>query len=318
MNFTPEQIQIMKIFFPYAYGRQVEAMDQDIRFVHYTSAEAAVNMLRTEEVWMRKTSCMDDFREVEHGLDCLVAADESDAGQRLKDVLDDLFRGISGDIDKMFQGWVPHFRDDTYILCVSAHDPIEDIHGRLSMWRAYGQSTGVALVMNNKPFFSPSTALKAYTSPVAYMTSEELKEELVSIATNIENNSEFVQSIGRETVTGTVFSAFRFAALCMKHPGFLEEQEWRVVYCPKLEASDHLKMEVEVINGTPQPVYKIPLKNIPEEGHFGAAIPELLDRIIIGPTQYPIATYDAFHAMLSDAGVPNPDERIFLSEIPIR
>ena len=318
MGFTPDQIRLMEVFFPHALKRQIAAESQGTRFVHYTSAEAAVNVLRTKEVWMRKTSCMDDFREVEHGLECLFEAYASDEGQRLKAALESVFNGICDEIETLFNGWVPYFRTDTYILCVSEHDDSEDPHGRLSMWRAYGESTGVALVMLNRPFLSPSNALKAYTSPVAYLTNQQLEEEIGKIASAVESNSDFLRATGRTAVVNSVFSAFRFAVLCTKHPGFHEEREWRVVYCPTLEKSDHLIKEVQVIGGTPQPIYKIPLRNIPEEGFVGAEIPELLDRIIIGPTQYPSAAFDAFLEMLSEAGVPDPANRIFLSDIPIR
>ena len=45
---------------------------------------------------------------------------------------------------------------DTYLTSISEHRNKEDTFGRLSMWRAYGETTGVALVMNNSPFLTPS------------------------------------------------------------------------------------------------------------------------------------------------------------------
>ena len=37
------------------------------RFVHYTSADNALKIIRTKRLWMRNTTCMADYREVEHG-----------------------------------------------------------------------------------------------------------------------------------------------------------------------------------------------------------------------------------------------------------
>ena len=74
MEFTPDQIHLMQIFHPFAFERQTAVQSNGTRFVHYTRADSAMNILRTKEVWMRKTSCMDDFMEVEHGLECLLAA----------------------------------------------------------------------------------------------------------------------------------------------------------------------------------------------------------------------------------------------------
>ncbi len=168
------------------------------------------------------------------------------------------------------------------------------------------------------PFLSPSDALKAYTSPVAYLDENAFPRELEMVANNIEAHADFVHALGREVVTSYVFDAFKFASLCTKHPGFREEMEWRVIYMPTMEESIHLVKEVKVIGDTPQPIYKIPLKNIPEEGLNGAAIPELLERIIIGPTKFPSAMRDAFETLLADAGVDDPASRIHMSDIPIR
>jgi hypothetical protein len=80
-----------------------------------------------------------------------------------------------------------------------------------------------------------------------------------------------------------------FAAVCTKHPGFGKEVEWRVLHAPWWEKSAYLKKELEVVQGVPQAVYKIPLKDIPEAGLSRITIPALIDRIIIGPTRDPLA-----------------------------
>ena len=73
-----------------------------------------------------------------------------------------------------------------------------------------------------------------------------------------------------------------------------------------------------MISGVPQPVYKIPLNDLPDEGLVGLRIPELVDRVIIGPTDYPLAMFDAFTDALHEAGVEKPHERVFVSNIPLR
>ena len=296
-------ISIMQLFFPYAYRRQTTVQTKGMRFVHYTSADAAANILRTKEVWMRKSSCMNDYMEVEHGLACLSSAYKGERGKRFQQVLNNIFDGISEQIAALFDGWQDHLRDETYLMCLSEHDDTEDGFGRLSMWRAYSEGTGVALVLNNAPFLAPSDALKAYTSPVAYLDDKAFGDELGKIADGIEANSDIVRALGRDAVTTYIFHAFKFAALCTKHPGFKEEREWRVVYSPTLDKSSHLIKGIQVIRGTPQPIYKIPLRNIPDEGFVGAEIPELLDRIIIGPSDYPTAMREAFRDLLAEAGV---------------
>jgi hypothetical protein len=79
MSLTPEQMESLlrleAIFMPHAIARRnvlYENGTKDYaRFVHYTSAEAALKIIRTKRVWMRNTTCMADYREVQHGYDIL-------------------------------------------------------------------------------------------------------------------------------------------------------------------------------------------------------------------------------------------------------
>jgi hypothetical protein len=111
---------------------------------------------------------------------------------------------------------------------------------------------------------------------------------------------------------------FRFAVLCTKHPGFHEELEWRVIHSPTYEPSERVTKTIETIRGVPQHVIKIPLKNYPDEGFVGGELHELLDRIIIGPTQHPHAIADAFCDLLHQAKIPDPEKKICISDIPLR
>ena len=318
IDFASDQLRLGNIFHPHAMRKINDVMNKNTRFVHYTSASAAMKIIETKTFWMRKTSCMNDYMEVDHGLHCLGAAYDGEAGKILIATLNDIFDGIANEIEELFRGWAPVLQTDTYIACFSEHRDTEDMHGRLSMWRAYSESTGVALVVNNTPFLSESAPLKIYTSPVAYLDDANFQIEFQRIVDKIEENKDFLRLLGWEAVRFHVFNAFKFAALCTKHPGFNEEKEWRVIYTPRMEQSEHLEKDIEVIRGTPQPVYKIPLKNIPEESLVGIEIPEILDRIIIGPTEYPVAIREAFETLLADSGVEYPKSRVCVSGLPLR
>ena len=317
LDLNPEQLRLTELFFPYAFGKYSSALQNQTRFVHYTRAEAGMNILRSKAVWLRKSSCMNDFTEVEHGLKCLIEGYKGEWGQKLKANLDRIHDGISLEIENLFDRWTPHLRWDTYFICLSEHFSTEDTYGRLSMWRAYGADGGVALVMNNKPFMS-SVQMGAYSSPVAYLDDKQFPEHLRMIAERIEKEAEFLRAVDRDKVVVAVFNAFRFAAVCTKHPAFFEEQEWRVIHTPAIDPSPHVAKSIESINGVPQAVYKIGLKDIPEKGFFGITIPALIDRIIIGPAQYPIAIRDAFVALLEEAGVSDAGSKVLYSTVPLR
>jgi hypothetical protein len=314
----PANHRLAEIFLPYATERMKQARERGSRFVYYTSAATAERILSKAEIWMRNAMTMNDFMETRHGLTCLVDAYRGKPGTRLKEVLAPHFPSLCATLEQRFDGWRPHILTGTFLTCVSEHHDTEDMIGRLSMWRAYGDGSGVALVVNSTPFLTESDALHAYTSPVAYMRPIQFAEAFNNVVDRVASNLDFLRAQGEEIITHWLFNMMRFAVVSTKHPGFAEELEWRVVHSPKLEPSARLASDIEVIRGTPQRVYKIPLRNVPEEGFVGAEIPELIDRIIIGPTQFPYAIADAFHQLLEKAGVKDAGSRIIVSDIPLR
>jgi Protein of unknown function (DUF2971) len=315
---SAEELEFARIFHPYAHERSQRVIAEKTRFVHYTTAEAAMKILQSREVWMRKSSCMSDFLEVQYGLQRLIEAyQKSNASKRFRTALDSVFKGISEEAAQLFDGWRPHFEIDTYFTCVSEHEDAEDLFGRLSMWRAYSETTGIALVLKNSVFINPADGFGAYASPVAYLDASQFEKEFDRVAENVCNSLDLIRSRTREDIKARIFNMLRLTSVSTKHPGFREEREWRIVYCPTLEKSAYLKEDIQVVKGIPQPVYKIPLQNIEQVG-LVAAIPDLLDRIIIGPSQYPFALAEAFVRLLKDAGVQDAENRICISDIPIR
>ena len=321
MPLTPEQQRLYQIFHPVAAAQQASAYSKGTRFVYYTRAETAMGILKNKRICMRKSMCMNDFMEVQYGLRRLSEAYlMSEAGKKFQSVLDRIFDGLRLEVVQLFDKCQIHLRTDTYFTCVSEHKNEEDTLGRLSMWRAYGRTNGVALVFNHAPFQAtePSDVLKIYGSPVAYFDAKKFTEKFGEVVNNIEKEPDFIKQQSREEIKGRIFRMLAFAAVCTKHPGFTEEVEWRVIHFPWWESSPHLKKEIEVVQGVPQPVYKIPLEDIPEAGLFGFTIPALIDRIIIGPTRDPLATVEAFADVLAKAGVEQPYKKIFVSDIPLR
>jgi hypothetical protein len=100
--------------------------------------------------------------------------------------------------------------------------------------------------------------------------------------------------------------------------GFREEREWRVIYSPAYAKSDVLIPDIQSIRGVPQQIYKIPLKDIPDQSLVGIELHSLIDRVIVGPTQYPQATYGALVSLLEKAGMTDARKRVVVSDIPLR
>ncbi len=315
---SPDRDRVRRIFFPYMERKTRDVLAAGGRFVYYTNADTATSILRNRQLWMRNTVTMNDYMEVEHGFECLNAAYKGEPGKVFNRSLDVCFSGLAEELKDYFNAWLPNVRRDTYITCVSEHSAEEDQYGRLSMWRAYGGQAGVAMVLNGAVMFSESDALGAYSSPVAYMTPDMFASEFETVAKNIESEAEYISSLDREMVKDILFNMLRFAVSCTKHPGFHEEREWRVVAMPPLHPSTLLVPTVEVVRGTPQTVLKIELQNHPDLGLVGLSVPELLDRIIIGPCDFPNVILQAFRQLLLEAEVPEPDSKIVVSDIPLR
>ncbi|MEP4378300.1 MAG: DUF2971 domain-containing protein [Alphaproteobacteria bacterium] len=264
---------------------------------------------------------MNDISEVEHGFEnlrnCFAEEERKDS---FFNALNAVSPKLAEETIGLFDDWIDRIRTSTFITCLSEHDQSEDKYGRLSMWRAYQRDIGVALVLKPDVFRSESDALKVYSSPVAYVDEEEFLGDFIKIVENIRSEQEFLKTVQREHIVAYIFFTLLFAVTCSKNPGFHEEREWRLIHLPGAFTGkvDHLETAVEVIEGVPQIVKKIPLVNIPDQGLVGAEIPEILDRVIIGPSDYHFQIYEAFATTLSELGVEDASSKVYFSEIPLR
>lgn len=320
-----ESIRIMRITMPYAL-EQMQGVYQrtpgqtHARFVHYTTADAALSIIRTKRFWLRNTNCMSDYREVQHGFD-IYNRYFLDAAKRkaFVDAFDACAPGVADDAFTAFSNWWQDLRLNTYIACLSEHADSEDFHGRLSMWRAFGGTgTRIGLVIR-LPFASISSLSLALSfSPVAYLSESGTHGVIDKVVANVQANRDYLRTLRREVLVQLVFQIFAVGIVCLKHEGFNEEREWRAVYTPKRLSSHLMESSTEVVAGVPQIIYRVPLDGSvsPLIGDLDFA--QVFDRLIVGPTPYPWPIYGAFVEALKTAGITNADERVFVSNIPIR
>ncbi|MBT8420069.1 MAG: hypothetical protein KJO08_04320, partial [Gammaproteobacteria bacterium] len=166
------------LFMPHHISKGDALESGKFKFVHYTSAESAMHIIKNRQVCMRNAQCMNDFMELEHGHECLIQAYKSDPeGKKFQEIIESAHPGLLEDVTQMFDGWMPHLRNSVFIACLSEHPRDEDDYGRLSMWRAYGGDQSVALVLNNIPFLSDTSLLKVFSTPVIYQGVEDLRAE---------------------------------------------------------------------------------------------------------------------------------------------
>lgn len=326
-------LRLEGIFMPQARRQRVEVYQRQfgspdsrdpIRFAHYTSADAALKIIKSKRIWMRNATCMSDYREVQHGFDIL----RSYFSDKLRldgfvSALDVCVPGAAMEAINLFNGWynagAASLQFNTYIASISEHQKEEDQHGRLSMWRAFGGNIARVAIVFGVPWYSGGTdVLNIIFSPVAYLTEPNVYGVIQEVIRNIGTNCEFLRSIDRARIVSVVFNMLRAGVTCLKHEGFREELEWRVIYMPKIMPSPLIEVATEVIAGVPQPIHKLPLDAAVSDALAELDLSRMFDRLIIGPSSYPWAMYEAFVGALREIGVPKPEERVFVSGIPIR
>jgi hypothetical protein len=259
---------------------------------------------------------MADYSEVQHGFASL----KSEEGLKiLVQSMDQSLAGAGSEALQLFDSWWHDTQFGTFITSISEHDQSEDAHGRLSMWRAFGGATArVAFVLKIPLNATVGEILRVFISPVAYSRTGELTAEFARVSDSIRNNLDFLNGIERPSLIGSIFYLLVNHVVCTKHEGFHEEREWRIVYNPKRVPSEVMVSSVEVIGGVPQIVYKLPLAGGPPTLLDEISIPNILDRVIVGPSAYPWAMFEAFVSALSAAGVADAASKVFVSGIPLR
>lgn len=65
-------------------------------------------------------------------------------------------------------------------------------------------------------------------------------------------------------------------------------------------------------------VYELPLDVTASDKIAELDLARVLDRVIIGPTPYPLSVWEAFVQALNEAGVPEAAKKVWASTIPIR
>jgi len=325
---NPENPELLKrlvtIFMPHQTRRMLSHYKgrDHARFVHYTSAEAALKIIKSKRLWMRNTNCMADSREVQHGFDILnrFFSDRS-RGKEFTTSLDACAPGAALEAVNLFVEAWRDIRFNTYLSAISEHDDDEDAHGRLSMWRAFGGSLAAArvgLVLTVALPKEESSPLNLFFSPVAYLSEQDAHKMLFEVIANVDAERDYLSTLDHKIIVNAIFGMLLTGVVCLKHVGFREEREWRVIYAPERSRSPLMEYSTEVISGVPQVVHKIPLDATvsPSIAHLDLAC--LFDRLIIGPSPYPWPMHEAFVSALKEAGIADADKRVWNSGIPIR
>ncbi|MBB6249521.1 DUF2971 domain-containing protein [Nitrospirillum iridis] len=322
-----EKYEIQKLFYEhYDSIANLAAMEaRPSLLAHYTSLSAIECILKSNEIWFANPLFMNDFQEVRFGFiegrnlvdrELMALAQVSDDARRRVPIFLNAFMHYFKDYDenRLF---------NLFIFCLSEFDR-DSPDGRLSMWRGYGGNGSGAAIVFRTDFVNLNMASPFLICRVSYGTDEARLDRIRSIVT-----------LAKEQVAGSLipddqlyvlayetFHILRLFALTSKHHGFSEEREWRVIYLPERDTPDRLSEYLTYIvgKGGVEPRLRHPLKpiNLPDGTTYDWSFEDVVDRILLGPSQATPLAIKGFAGMLKALKRDALVSKIAASQIPFR
>lgn len=309
-------------FFTWGKEREAEIAD-GIKFAHYTSAQVAMDIIKARDedrcLWLRNAMLMNDFSEIEYGQQLLrLALTNEQLCNRLIEACNGIHGSILSVFDVMDQE-VYAIKRSTYLLSLALHKGSELNQGKLSMWRAYGGDANVCILLNPEAFMTPQTAYDVVIAPVDYGGPGKFVAGIAHIVEAMIANRDALRQLDPETIKINLKYAVDVMILSTKHPGFEEENEWRIIHrAQQSPVADSPPSKIVSINGIVQKVFYLPMKNIPDHQVQNADINSLIFRIIIGPTPNADLVWEWFVTLLNEHGISDAANKVIACNIPLR
>jgi hypothetical protein len=264
-------------------SRQVDEL-----LYHYTSVESFVSIVNAGELWASHIRYLNDTSEQRLLWDHVQARIET----RIE---------TADDIDRerllLFQSLARSPLElDAYVLCFS-----KDGGDRLSQWRGYGGSAGVAIGFDGellKKKCSAFTTSRSRNQPTK-MGFTLLRDVLYVEPSGDERSKQIIDTLlddpeatGREdwlTEKGVFRRRVPLQASNLKHKAFYDEREWRVSIFQLPE--DFIRFRVRRSIVIPYALFDL---------GRGEPVWPLIPRVIVGPSPHQAGTITAIRKMLDD------------------
>ena len=211
---------------------------------------------------------------------------------------------------------------DIYVFCLSEHDP-KDYDGRLSMWRGYGKNGDGAAIVFKTDYLRKREDSPLIFVKVMYKSDQErrniIEEKIDSFCESLVGCD--IESDSIYYISYYLFQFMKFISLSIKHIGFGEETEWRVIYLPERNVNGIIPEScLDYVVGPRgiEPKLKLPIAplafDVPQQWNLC----DIIDRIILGPTISSPISLQSVKRMLSKINKTELENKVFVSSIPLR
>jgi hypothetical protein len=274
---------------------------------HYSSLEGLIGIIESKSIWATNILYLNDASELNYAKGLF--RNQVNHFERKKENEDYL---IHRNFKTLIEDMENSTSKDTYAFFVCSFSEENDL---LSQWRGYSPK-GIGLSLGFKlGDLRKSVERYAFSiRPCIYNKNEQLNEINKLIEKNFidftNEKRQYQHDMYRIILnkSGLVFYVeFLRLAPSIKHPKFIEEQEWRIV------ARVDTKDQIEMIRYRPGKSMIIPYIEIPlPRGEDNL----IINKIVVGPTHDPELAKDAVEMLLKSKKVKF--DEIEVSTIPYR
>lgn len=277
---------------------------------HYTDAYGLEGMLRERAIRATSFAHLNDSSELLHGEESV----ELTAKEMVK--------GTDGFTRRLLTEFIDTWETNRLSAALNVYVAsfCADDGDRLSQWRAYGNNGvgySIGLPSLPEPAVDADSTRKLAASLVKMSYSPgKLEKPVVRRFRDICARATAISKQDEESVCAAGLQVLRMHAaslsVYLKHSGFKEENEWRIVASvPKGEVTD----EESIVKHRPTSRGIVPYVNVP----LAEELPRIpIFKIYVGPGPDPQARAAAVVSLLTSLKYDNPESLVVNSHIPYR
>jgi len=297
--------------------RHAQAPEPVPPLFHYTGAAAIRGILQSGRVWASGAQYMNDWMEVVYGYDIIMnglrdLVDKSRVPKRSRAVFTDVLRLMESPDSPFVDAYFAAFCEKGNLL---------------SQWRAYAGTQGFAIefdplvIKGELTLTTQAPARNLRLAKVEY----DPKKQRKNFDEMIDELCETIEGAGsgrsKTALPPTLVEFSRMVlsswAATVKHPGFEEEQEWRVIFQPLMTADEKYLSTREFVVRLEGPEFVTHVEFMPDKKVLrgsGHLLP--IKSIVCGPNVTMRTAMRALEILLRNNGYE--DVTIRKSEIPAR